>query len=122
MKKIPLELFGPKAETKPRSPLVWNGLEFDLCEELTLNELGQLLSESKQLNFDITSVNFDFSTKLYTINSLLTDLKSWYKSTESVFNELNDIAGKFLLRLNQQESEVGILEGLSTSLASLAFE
>ena len=77
MKKIPLELFGPKSDTKPRSPLIWNGLQFDLCEELTLTEVSSLLADCKQINFDIVTMNFDFESKFYTAQSLLSDLKSW---------------------------------------------
>jgi hypothetical protein len=116
MFKLPLELLGPKTEVEAKSPLIWNGLQFQLCEELNLTTIAAVLSDCKQLNLDITNISFDYNSTFYKQTSILSDLSLWLKDADRIITDLNDTAVRFNSRLNQVEHELGKTEGLAENV------
>jgi hypothetical protein len=83
MFKLPLELLGPKTEVEAKSPLVWNGLQFQLCEELNLTTLSSVLADCKRLNLDISNISLDYESAFYKQTSILSDIVVRFNSSQS---------------------------------------
>lgn len=116
MRQLNIESFGTKRPTSPNSILVWNGIGFELCEEILMSDLTGLARSVKR-----SSINVEFSAKaratdLTRLGLTVDGLDKWLKDAQAQFNDLFVNVSNYLIRLEQAQEEVAQLERLTITI------